>query len=303
MRDVYTFAMRHSRYEIRDCPHSAITREPKVSEMKSKSMWSFLPFVLLSASTHTAFANDIINTDKFNTVNFQSLASIPLGDISGFENAQRCFDVTPKTHQGRLISTQEWAVTSEIELADYTFVSFHGQINIGTSGTCWRAQGSIAIFHEAELLGLVSTSDPQDNRLGRLSLAEGGIIHVHSGDPSEMPVLDLRYTGHNFTLAEVAAFTTHCQGRYVVPNVYSLDIQEARDEIMQLGWRPSDNVNSDGGFRADRIREDGIPEVIACSGTGMGYCTFEYSLNEVNLFITTIDPTRVTDVEVICPQQ
>lgn len=297
------FTNSYSQSEIRRCRSNTVTMESKVLKSKSKAVGGFLPILLLSVSTQTVVADEIIITDKFDTINFHELSSIPLGDSTKFANAQRCFDAQPKTRQGRWISAQEWAVTSEIEFSNYTFVSFHGQINIGTSGTCWRAQGNIAIFHGAELLGLVSSSESQDNQLGRLSLAEGGIIRVHSGDPSEIPVLDLRYTGDNFRLTELAAFTTYCEGQYVVPNVYNQDILEARNLIMQLGWMPSDQVISDGGFRADRIRGEGIQEVIACSGTGMGYCAFEYSLNDVNLLVTTIDPTRVSNVEVICSRE
>ncbi|MDG1066879.1 MAG: hypothetical protein P8P40_00675, partial [Sulfitobacter sp.] len=213
--------------------------------------------------------------------------------------ASHCFLETPTTTEGSVISNNGWAVTSEVIIANYTFVSFNGRIDTGTSGTCWKAEGNIAVFRNSDLQGVIYTNDPTNTSIGRLSRHEGGIVRLHTGEPTDFPILDVRYDNEQFTMSEVSEFTTYCQGRYLVPSVYGMDINEARHELIQIGWKPIFE-SEDIGFIAELMRKDGITEVSGCSGTGMGYCGYQYAQDGAILRVSSIDPARVNGLWVDC---
>ncbi|MBF9052689.1 hypothetical protein LSUCC1028_00335 [Rhodobacterales bacterium LSUCC1028] len=269
---------------------------------KSKFAVSLCVFAALNSLGQMSFGQSLVNSEGYETFLYSEVSSIPINDATKFEDAFGCFLETPTTTEGSAISDNGWAVTSEVKFANYTFVSFNGRIDVGTSGTCWKAEGNIAVFLNSDLQGVIYTNDPTNTSIGRLNLHEGGIIRLHTGEPTDLPVLDIQYASDQFTMSEVSEFTTYCEGRHLVPNVYEEDISEARHGLLQMGWKPntSRRESDEIGFIAERMRQEGITEVVGCSGTGMGYCRYEYNQNNAVLVVTSIEPRRVTHVSVRC---
>ena len=63
------------------------------------------------------------------------------------------------------------------------------------------------------------------------------------------------------------------------PMIMNMPYHEAREIILQNGWKPvqADRSDMDAKYRLPHFYYDaGYTEVMACSGTGMGYCTFKF---------------------------
>jgi hypothetical protein len=272
----------------------------------SKIKTSLGGIAILMLVGQPSFGEIDLDIGKFEDFRYSTITSIPAGDPRKFKDASLCFLENVWTPEGEEIYKKGWAVTSEVRFAAYTLVSFNGKIEVGTSGTCFRSEGNIALFLNSKLQGLVYIDDPTDTSIGRLSLQEGGIIRLHNGDPTDFPVLDIRYTNDGFSFSEVSDFTTYCEGKNVVPNVYGMDIKEARHEIIKMGWRPL-IFQSEGEEITpivDKMRKEGITEVYNCSGTGMGYCDYSYYQQNdllLNLLeVSSIEPARVNSIRVDC---
>lgn len=249
-----------------------------------------------------AFGQALVDVGAFDAFRYSEVAFIPQGDKTRLIDASGCYLETLNTREGRVISNNGWGVTSEVHIANYTLVSFNGNIAIGTSGACFKSEGNIAVFRDDDLLGLIYTEDPADTSIGRLSLQEGGIVRLHAGDPTDLPLLDIMFDRHQLLLTEVDVVTSYCGGRYLVPNVYGQDINIARQTVLQAGWEPNVSIQDveDSDFIAAQMREAGVEEVVGCSGTGMGYCSYRYSQNNASLLVSSIEPARVNSLRVDC---
>lgn len=269
---------------------------------KSKVAVSFCVFTALNSLGQMSFGQSLVNSERYEMFLYSEVSSLPVNDATKFDDAFGCFLETPTTPEGSVIFDSGWAVTSEVKFANYTFISFNGRIDLDTSWTCWNSEGNIAIFLDSVLQGVIYTNDPDDTSIGRLSLHEGGIIRLHMGEPTDFPVLDIKYTNEQFIMSEVSDFTTYCEGRYLVPNVYGKDINEARHELLQTGWKSNTPQleSEEIGFIAELMRQDGITEVLGCSGTGMGYCGYQYAQNDATLRVSSIEPAKVNGLGVEC---
>lgn len=74
--------------------------------------------------------------------------------------------------------------------------------------------------------------------------------------------------------------------------ILNIPYHEARKIILQNGWKPYEredrNYDTMGFHAEDLIKNFGYIEVDACSGTGMGYCTFYFkNKHDVYLRVTT----------------
>jgi hypothetical protein len=65
-----------------------------------------------------------------------------------------------------------------------------------------------------------------------------------------------------------------CGGAAYVPNVFGKDIRKSRKSLMAFGWRP-ERPSADGG-RDPTLNAQGVIEAGYCSGTGYGFCGFNY---------------------------
>lgn len=100
-----------------------------------KIVVSFLTFACIALQGQNSSAQTLVDVEAFDTFRYTEIFAVRSGDRSAFQDAGHCFIQNPKTVEGRLISNNGWAVTSEVEITNYTFVSFNGRIEIGTSGT------------------------------------------------------------------------------------------------------------------------------------------------------------------------
>ncbi len=83
-----------------------------------------------------------------------------------------------------------------------------------------------------------------------------------------------------------------CAEHYVEqPLIVGMPYQEAREVILSKGWLPvhANRAEEDIDYRLPHFYYDaGYIEVIDCSGTGMGYCAFQFQNGKGNyLHITT----------------
>ena len=91
-------------------------------------------------------------------------------------------------------------------------------------------------------------------------------------------------------LALIIFILSSCQQK---PNQQSLIVNipysEARTVILQSGWKPIPNNESDDeiGSHAIDLRNKGYVEVDDCSGTGMGYCAFHFQNDKGTFLLVT----------------
>ncbi len=64
----------------------------------------------------------------------------------------------------------------------------------------------------------------------------------------------------------------------------NIPYQEARKVILQNGWEPAAQEREEDLSSISRFLDKGYTEVDACSGTGMGYCSFHFKKDK-NLFL------------------
>ena len=215
------------------------------------------------------------------------------------------------TAAGREVAQRDWIVTSEAPLGRYTVVTFASGFNAGTSAICFARNGNIGVFDGATLVALAYTARKAGWQLGSADRLENGALLIWGGDGPAPPVGELHEQNGELRLTPVAAESTHCNGRAVVPNVYGKPLDAARKILIAHGWqplRPRDKPDAMDG--ATTLAKHGIVEAEACSGTGMGYCALRYRNAAGVLGVTTVggEPDRpsantVIDYQVACRKQ
>ncbi|WP_198088259.1 Stk1 family PASTA domain-containing Ser/Thr kinase [Variovorax sp. E3] len=185
--------------------------------------------------------------------------------------------IQPKSAAARLVAAQGWAVMADVPLGAYRAVSFAGQMEAGTSGTCNITQGNVAVFDGDKLLALAYGKSADDAAIGNLTALEGGAVRVWDGDIVGSPVGDLRVeVDGTVRLGKLADEESVCKGQAKVPNVYGMPIDKARKALADKGWKPV-RIKPDGESRQAGLIKRGIVEVESCSGTGLAYCSFSYA--------------------------
>lgn len=74
-----------------------------------------------------------------------------------------------------------------------------------------------------------------------------------------------------------------------MPNIDGKPIRVARRLLIDAGWAPLPQPNADEaalGIEA-KLRKDGITEVESCSGTGYGFCSFDYMSGNGTMGVST----------------
>lgn len=184
-----------------------------------------------------------------------------------------------------------WLVTGEATLSGYQAVSFVGGLEPGTSGTCQMNNGNVALF-KGEALQAIAYADNSGNQsIGYIKAVDGG-LRILDGDILNAPVADI-HVGQDgsVTLAPVAAEDRVCNGAGMVPDINELPINEARDRLIKAGWTPAPRpqpVREVEDPRAAALAARGVTEVDSCSGTGLGYCSFDYNGPAGRLSVTTV---------------
>lgn len=182
----------------------------------------------------------------------------------------------PATAAAARVTAAGWTVSAEVTRAGLTFVSFLGSATPGTSGTCEIQDGNIGIFEGETLQALIYAPKGSARSIGSLAAQEGNLIRIYDGDLISQPLADLQIPAENLVLLQnVAPRDTLCKGAVSVPVLYGLPAHLARRILLAESWQPAplSEVSTDGTARD--LQAD-YPEVVDCSGTGLGYCSWEY---------------------------
>lgn len=228
-----------------------------------------------SASTN-ALAPRVVSELK--DIRVKALNSLPkAGGSASDRNGCPWRVLQPKSPAARLVAAQGWAVMADVPLGSYRAVSFAGQMEAGTSGTCNITQGNVAVFDGEKLLALAYGKSADEAAIGNLTTLEGGAVRVWDGDVIGSPVGDLRVEADGIVrLGKLADEESVCKGLANVPNVYGMSIDKARKALADKGWKPV-RIKPDGESRQAGLIKSGIVEVESCSGTGLAYCSFSYT--------------------------
>ncbi|TPM37206.1 hypothetical protein [Mesorhizobium sp. B2-3-4] len=218
--------------------------------------------------------------------------------------------ITPKTTSGQAVAALGWGVTAELPLGPYQAVSFAGQFDPATSGTCEVDKGNVAIFQDQKLIALAYAGKGSKQTIGTISALQDG-LRVWDGGLVGSPVADLHVRdGHLLQITAIAAEDLVCAGQGKVPNVYGKPIDKARQALGSSGWEPLKNPKD---LAADEVQygqelalsRRGIVEVDSCSGTGFNFCGFYYRKGDMELSVTTVgegDFPAVVDYHAACDQ-
>lgn len=240
-------------------------------------------------------------------VAFRLLTTLPRapGAVSGLDECSH-LTVKPSSEAGRVVAERGWAVTGEAKLGtSLRAVSFAGGFEPGTSGTCLVNDGNVGVFDGSKLVALLYAEKGSKQSLGRIQALEGGGVRVIDGDYLATPLGDIRsIDDYKFEFNPVAANDGVCDGRAKVPNIHDMPIDKARAALKANGWEPVPSSEQDRtDSRVADLVKLGVVEAEACSGTGLGYCNFNYRGEAGTLSVTTAgdnDYPSVSDYDVKC---
>ncbi|MEV8469821.1 PASTA domain-containing protein [Ralstonia sp. UNC404CL21Col] len=237
-------------------------------------------------------------------IRMKAVAALPkAGGDAGDRDSCPQLVIKPKSPAAKQVAAQGWAVMADVPLGAFRAVSFAGQMQAATSGTCNVTQGNVAVFQNDKLVALAYGKSAEDPAIGALTPLEGGAVRVWDGDISPLPVGDLRVDSDGtLRLSKVADEDAVCQGRALVPNVYNMSIDKARKALADKGWKPVKGGASPEPRQAALVKR-GIGEANSCAGTGLAYCDFNYVGPAGKLTLTTVgedDLPHVAGYDVRC---
>ena len=195
---------------------------------------------------------------------------------------------TPVSAGGKLAASRGWIITSEAKTDRYDVVTIVSGLEPATSGMCMGKNGNVAVFAGGKLVALGYSAPKSDLVIGAATTLEGGSVRLWSDGPGFV-LGDLTPVNGGFLLSEPAAQETLCRGKAIVPNIFGMPIDKARAKLAEKGWKPAPGdpgERNDADFATD-LAKRGIVEAESCSGTGMGYCAFNYSGAAGTLSVTT----------------
>ncbi|KEH15340.1 transmembrane protein, putative, partial [Medicago truncatula] len=196
-----------------------------------------LALTVPAAAQTTASAPRVVSELK--DIRMKPLANLPVaGDALDRGDCSQLV-IQPKSAAARLVAAQGWAVMSDMPLGPYRAISFAGQMEAATSGTCSITQGNVAVFEDGRLIALAYGKSADDTAIGRLAPLESGAVRIWDGDIAPSPAGDLHVDRDGtLRLSRVADEDAVCQGRAKVPNVYNMPIDKARKALIANGWNP-----------------------------------------------------------------
>jgi hypothetical protein len=228
---------------------------------------------------------------------FDAVDKLPAAPASAASQSEcSSFVQKPKSAAARKVAAAGWAVTAEGHIGAYQAVSFAGAFEPATSGSCDISKGNIALFEGDRIRAIAYVPAGQKASIGQIMrLGEEG-LRIWDGDVAPVPVADmLPDTDGLVTIVKLADQEEVCGGKAFVPNIYGMPIEKARNVLAKANWRPVSH--GDAASRSDgreaNLANSGVVEVDSCSGTGFGYCGFDYKNGGIGLGVTTIgdDPS------------
>ena len=260
-----------------------------------------LALTVPAAAQTTVSAPHVVSELK--DIRMKPLANLPMaGDAIDRGDCSQLV-IQPKSAAARLVAAQGWAVMSDMPLGPYRAISFAGQMEAATSGTCSITQGNVAVFENGRLIALAYGKSAEDTAIGRLAPLESGAVRIWDGDIAPSPAGDLHVDRDGtLRLSRVADEDAVCKGRAKVPNVYNMPIDKARKALIANGWNPV-RGGASGEPRQSALVRRGIVETESCAGTGLAFCDFGYTGPAGKLTLTTVGEgalPSVTDYDVKC---
>ncbi|MCA7903303.1 hypothetical protein LGM39_28430 [Burkholderia cepacia] len=260
-----------------------------------------LALTVPAAAQTTVSAPRVVSELK--DIRMKPLANLPMAGSANDRGDCSQLVIQPKSAAARLVAAQGWAVMSDMPLGPYRAISFAGQMEAATSGTCSITQGNVAVFENGRLIALAYGKSAEDTAIGRLAPLESGAVRIWDGDIAPSPAGDLHVDRDGtLRLSRVADADAVCQGRAKVPNVYNMPIDKARKALIANGWNPV-RGGASGEPRQSALVRRGIVETESCAGTGLAFCDFGYTGPAGKLTLTTVGEgalPSVTDYDVKC---
>ncbi len=237
---------------------------------------------LAASSSPSADASDASAQQRFLSevagLVITPVAAIPAAAPSP-DNAP-CGGLAPSSAEARAMAAQGWIITSDHKAGPYRLIAAVGREQAGTSGTCLRGDGRIALFQNGQIRALVQEQSPagdQPTRIASLDPLDQGGFRLFDGDYLGQAVAGLQIgSDGSVRIIPQAKVDTACGGRARVPNLYNLPINRAHDVLARHGWVPA------GGQG-----QNGVPAPEDCAGTGLGFCNYAYQGAQGRLTVTT----------------
>jgi len=246
-------------------------------------------------------------TSSIPAVAFEAADRLPKAPASAASQSE-CANLikAPQSPAARQVVKAGWGLTGEGRIGKYRAVSFAGSFEPGTSGSCAVGKGNVAIFEGEKIVAIAYVPATGKRTIAGIVPFEEDALRIWDGDLLSAPLADIRVAeGRGLTIEKPATREMACGGGTPVPNIYGMPITKARKLLEKSGWDPVGN--GDGADREDpreaALAEAGVKEVASCSGTGFGFCSYDYKRPEAALAVTTVgdgaDPS-VSDYAVRC---
>ncbi|MEG3144612.1 hypothetical protein U1839_08085 [Sphingomonas sp. RT2P30] len=179
-------------------------------------------------------------------------------------------DVVPRTAGGMLARSLGWHIISEAPLKHLTVVAIAQ--GYGAWRSCLQDNGVLALFDGAHVIGVVQREDRLHAGFGNLKKLESGALLVHVWQVGS-PLGELSLAGRTLRFSAIAKVATYCGGRAKVPNIYRMNILQARRALFRYGWRPYRDAPIDRqSTEYGTYYRHGVTEIEAC----YRYCQFRY---------------------------
>ncbi|MCG0456675.1 hypothetical protein L6R44_11210 [Enterobacter cloacae complex sp. ECC445] len=278
-----------------------------ISRFSYRLVCSFLMFGFSSyASANISKVSSAV--DGLHIVAINKLPVAPQ-EASTDEPVLNCDRAPPVSPEGIAVSSLGWKVINEITSGDLTIIGFFSKGEDGTSGSCFVKNGNVAIYNKGVLQALIygdEITDDSNSLLGAVSKTNlNNTFRLREFFPGMPAVADLFYDGNVARVQPIAPVEPFCNGIAPVPNIYGKDIKSVRKLLKNYEWKP-ENIEADqGDYIAKKLNTEGIVEVDSCSGTGFGFCSFNYQREGgISLNVITMgDDYTVTDYSANCPKQ
>lgn len=270
-------------------------------------MLSFIRFITTLGIFLFSFANiasskQVVINPELTSFRFNTLNSIPKGPYPEI-NKTGCdhFTISKQDQQFKVsgdIGEKGWSILAEVQLAQYKIIAFAGQFELGTSFTCAISQSNIAIFENAELLGVIYLESSKETLIGHLDLMDAGFVRVISGGFRQKLVAELHLGPEGLALiTPISEFTAHCNGKAIVPNTLGENIVDGRGVLFEFGFTPIPNEQMSGSWTNKYF--PGITELVGCSN-GITWCLFEYENEHSTIVLSTPGTEEIVRDYIIC---
>jgi hypothetical protein len=243
-------------------------------------------------------------TSEVRELAFDPVSQLPKAPASAASRSECAGQVIDaKSAAAREVAKAGWGVTGEAKLGAYQLVSFAGSFEPGTSGSCFVSKGNIGVFEGTALRAIAYARSSSKETIGRIQPFGKDGARIWHGDIVPAPIADIRRSAQGLVIGKLAAEEKTCGG--AVPTINDMPITHARKALIAAGWTPANHGVPDDHIdeREQALALLGVTEVESCSGTGFGYCSFDYRKGKAKLGVTTVgdneDPT-VSDYGVSC---